>query len=252
MAKVKTAKEKITAFLKTKGLDAAEIKDAFDELDTADVDLESFAGQLTQYKTTNDQWAIFWEQTATPALAQLTQERDALKGQMERLKAAGIQIGDIKPPVAPKEENGNYVTPDQLEKFKSDIANASSAVMKALTKVSLKHLKTFNEEPDLDALEKLMAEGKARDVDDAYRVWSEPKYEARRKEDEGKRIAEGIKKGVQDEISKQGYIMRKKSSKADDIEIEELAKAAKAPKDDKGPSDRELREAFVNDWNSLN
>lgn len=253
MAKVKSAKEKITLFLKAKGFDTAEIKDAFDELDAADVDLDKMAGELGQFKEVNDKWASFWNEQAGPTMAQLEKERDGLKAQMDKLREAGFQIGELKPPVTPKPTGDQqYVTPEQLQKFQSDIASASSAVMKSLTKINMKHFRTFNEEPDLDAIEKLMGEGKARDIDHAYELWSAPKYEARRKEDTDKAIAEGIKKGVQDEISKMGIVRRPKSKAQDDIEVEELAKAAKAPKDDKGPGDRELREAFINDWNSLN
>ena len=103
MAKVKTAKDRITAYLKGKGLDVSEIKDAFDELEAADVDLE----KLSAATGMNTKWEEFWNKTAVPEFQKVQAEESAMlydgalvstilpmvPGLVERLKD-GITVAD--------------------------------------------------------------------------------------------------------------------------------------------------------------
>ena len=112
MARAKTAKATITAYLKGKGLDTNEIKEAFDELDAADQDLE----QLATIATKNAQWETFWTGTATPEFDRLTKERDSYKSKVDKLAASGFKMDDaeVAAPAA-QAQNGNYMTPEAFE-----------------------------------------------------------------------------------------------------------------------------------------
>jgi len=248
MAKVKSAKDKITVFLKAKGLDASEIRDAFDELDAADADL----GQLADALQKNEAWSNFWYNQAAPEVQKIAQERDTYKVRLEKLQAAGLSFEEAK---AVANENtsasgqANYVTAESLEQFKQNLASASSDVMKDLIKLNFKHFKEFNSEADLDAIEALMqpdpttGRRKASTVNEAYRLWSEPAYDKKRSEEIERKIADGIKKGVQDELSKSGVPVRRRKSPAEELGVEV------APLDKPAPSDHELRNAFLADLN---
>jgi hypothetical protein len=252
MAKVKSALEKIKAALVAKGMSLDEVKDSIAELEAADIDLESAADALNK----NKQW-LQWYNDAAPEIQNAMSERDQLKGQLQKLEAAGIRLTaeqkEIVNNPAPGSK-GEYVSPADLEKFKAELAGASSNVMKQMVDLSFKHYKKFGDKPDWDAVEKLIVEKKAGSIDDAYRQYSKPMREKAREEKLQKRIDEGIKQGVQDQISKLGISMPKK--RGDAVEQELLAKAtvAKSYKDlspeEQRQYDNSLRDGFVSDINS--
>lgn len=243
MAKVKTALQTITAYLKGKGYDVSEIKDVFAELEAADVDLDTAADAVKK----NADWGTFWTDKAVPQFEALTAERDALQTKIEKLKLAGVNIDDSKIPDDPKPKgDAQYVTAEQLKQFERNIANANSGVMKQLTRVGLKHYQNFNEEPDLDAIEKLIADGKAMDVEDAYSKWSAPKYEEKNKKSSEDEIARRVKEGVQAELSKQGV---RNTTRTKNKATDPLGGLEKADLSKPAPTDRELRDAFLQDIN---
>jgi hypothetical protein len=241
MAKVRGAKQRITAFLQAKGLDASEIKDAFDELDSADVDLDSLAAQVVDATTKNQQWNQ-WYQEVAPEVSNAMQERDALKARIAQLEAAGVRLSDSPglsagaSHAAAAVAQGQYVSPADLDRYRNELTAATSSVMKQLTKVSMRHFKEFNEEADLDEIERLVAE-RGYSVEDAYNTWVQPKQEERRKKDTEEQIQRGIQEGLQTELSKQG--IRRTRRRVDDVEP--------APLDKPAPSDGQLREAFLED-----
>ena len=256
MAKVKTAVEKITAFLKAKGYDTTEIKDAFAELDAADADLGTIASQLTETKTKNTEW-VNWYNQVVPEVQSAMAQRDAYKAKLDKLEAAGIKVSDEQKQAAEVKvpgETGQYVSPDELKRFKSDLASASSSVMKQMVGLSFKHFKKFKAEPDWDAIEKLMSEGKAGNIEEGYRKWSKPMREERRIKKQEKEVNSKIKQGVQDTLSKQGVVMTRK--RGDEVEQDLLGKAAaqKNYKDmtpeEKRTYDNDLKAGFVSDINS--
>src|ERR1700738_4755656 len=91
MARAKSAKDRIIAFMKAKQWDASEIKDAFDDLDAADADL----GQLADALSKNEQWNN-WYQTAAPEIQKIAQERDTYKSKIEKLQAAGFSASEAQ------------------------------------------------------------------------------------------------------------------------------------------------------------
>lgn len=230
MAKVKTAKQRITDFMKAKGLDAAEIKDAFDELDAADMDLEKLADATVK----NQEW-LNWYQQVTPALNEIVSERDSLKQQIAKLQQAGLTFSEAQEVV-----NQNQPAPRQNDfdpnTFRSDLIGATNSLVKDATRYGFRHFKTYNEELDIDAIEKLMTEKKVP-FEVAYGLYETPKREERMKKEMQDKIAQGIKEGMQAELSKQG--IRKTRKRTDDVE--------NAPLDKPAPSDSDLKEAFLRD-----
>lgn len=251
MAKVKTAKQKITDYLKAKGLDSGEISDAFRELDEADQDLDQLASQISDATTKNQEW-LQWYQKVAPEVQNAFSERDSLKQKLSQLEKAGIQIGDLTPSAqqaAQAAQQGQYVTPDQLDKLKQEMAFATSGIMKSLTKVSLRHFNKFKEELDIDAVEKLVAE-RGYSVEEAYNQYSKPKWDEAEAATRKEEIDRGIREGVQRELSKGGYSSRRPTKKVDaDIDYEPITELS-TKKEKAAPSDRELRDAFVADLNS--
>src|ERR1700682_6141628 len=142
MAKVKSAKDRITAFMKAKGWEAPEIKDAFDELDSADADL----GQLADALSKNEQWNN-WYQTAAPEIQKIAQERDTYKSKIEKLQAAGFSASEAQavaqgaPNTQGQPSAPGYMTKDEAEQFKQGLAKASSGTMKCPVKLSFKQYK---------------------------------------------------------------------------------------------------------------
>lgn len=239
MAKVKTAKQRITDFLKAKGLDAAEIQDAFAELDAADADLDKLAEVTTQ----NTQWNTWYNQVA-PALQEIVTERDTLKTQIEKLQSAGFSFEDAKQVVQHAHDTGLRQQPDAKfggagfdhAKFQNDITRATNDIMKNVARYGLKHYKEFQEELDYDEIEKLMGE-KNIPFDVAYDRFVEPRREAKRTEEMTAKIKQGIQEGIQAELSKQG--IRRTRKRTDDIDP--------APLDKPAPSDSDLKDAFLRD-----
>ncbi len=252
MAKVKTAKETITAYMKAKGWDASEIRSAFDELDSADADLNTLSDALQK----NEQWMV-WYNTAAPEIQKLVQERDTYKGKLDKLQAAGFSFEQAQAVAqgAPNVQGQPQAT--DLEQFKQNLtqglAKASSDIMKDLIKINFKHFKEFGNEADLDAMEKLMeadpttGRRKAYTAEEAYRVWAEPLYKEKSEKDTQKKIDEGIKVGVQAEMSKVNVpgIRRQKS-------VKDIIGVENAPLDKPAPATSELRDAFFNDLNEAN
>lgn len=238
MAKVKTAKQKIVDYLKAKEYDAEGIKEVLAELDAADVDLEDLA-------KANDGWKVFWYQQAAPEMETAVKERDELKARIEKLKAAGFGTDPAIPDV-PKPQGGNqYVTPEQLQEFQNKLARASSDTMKSITKYGIRHFNKYKEELDLDAVEKLMGENGGRSIDDAYRIYEEPKRVESEKKEREEAIAKGVREGIQAELSKRGPVRSRK------VVDEDIPKVDLTDKKSAGPSDRDLRDAFLNDLNSI-
>jgi hypothetical protein len=238
---VKTAKQRITDYLKAKGLDAGEIRDAFDQLDAADADLDVLAAQVSDATKKNADW-LKWYNDTIPEVQNIATERDALKAQIAKLEAAGITVGSTPTTknTAEKVEQGQYVSPAELAKLRNDMAVATSNVMKGLTRVSLRHMKDFQEEPDLDEIEKIVSE-RGLSVEDAYDRWVAPKREAKRAEEVQRKIEQGVKEGVQSHLSKMGISKARK--RTDDIE--------RAPLDKEAPSDKELRDSFIADLDAV-
>lgn len=245
MAKVKTAKQKITEYLKAKGLDGAEIKDAFDELEAADTDLDKLAGQVTNLATANDKWNK-WYNEAAPELQAIAAERDELKKTVDALKKAGVSVTPSVPETPKPEGNAQYVTADQLREFQMQIAKASSDTMKAITKVGIRHFNRYKEEVDLDAIEEVMGKHQGISVEDAYDRWVAPKQKELDSKEREEEINRRVKEQLQAEISKMGPVRRRKASADEDIPRVEIS-----DKKATGPSDRELRDAFLNDLNSI-
>lgn len=246
MAKVKSAKQRITAFLSAKGYDASEIKDAFDELDAADVDLESAATQLAEATQKNGEWTTWYNKIA-PEVQTIAAERDMLRQRMSELEKAGVKfdLSARSEVTADKVADGQYVTPAEFQKFKQELAGATSVIMKGLTRVSTRHYKEFNEEPDLDAIEQLVSE-KGYSVEDAYNFWSQPKRDERKSKEVDEKIRLGIQEGLKAELSKAG-IRTRRAKNPDDVDLEPITKVVER-KD--SPSEHQLRDSFISDLNS--
>lgn len=240
MAKVKTAKEKITAYLKGKGLSIDEIKDAFDELEAADQDLDRLAADVTDATTKNKEW-LDWYQKVAPEVKNVFSERDTLKQKLDKLEKLGIQIGEGTPaPAAPAgtPPQGDYITKAQLEEWERNFGSRTSKVIKGVSGITARHMKEFGEAPDLDAIEKLMSDGLPMDV--AYEKVYAPKYEEKRKAKTKEEVDRLVREGVQAELSKKGIAYSRK--KVVDVEP--------APLDKPAPNDHDLREAFLMDLNA--
>jgi hypothetical protein len=233
MAKVKSAKQRITDFLRAKGLDAGEIQDAFAELDAADADLDALADAAVK----NQQWNEWYNQVQ-PALNEIVSERDTLKAQITKLRSAGLTFEEAK---AAAQDAQNQALANQgpqfdPSKFQSDITRATNDLMKNVARYGLKHFKDYQEELDFDAVEKVMGE-KGVPFEVAYNLYTEPKKEERRQKEFEEKLRKGIQEGIQAEASKQG--IRRTRKRTDDIEP--------APLDKPAPSDHDLKEAFLRD-----
>ena len=232
MARLTSAKARITEYLKSLGKDAAEIKEVFAELDAADADLDQAADAVSKNRQWND-----WYQQIQPALSEIVSERDSLKQRIQKLEAAGLSFGEADAAARVSLGQQPAQTPGfNPEEFQSNIARATNTLLKDITRHSLKHFKDFNEELDLDAVEKLMGE-KQVPFDVAYNLFTEPRREEQRQKEVTEKIKLGIQEGLQAELSKQG--IRKTRKRTDDIDP--------APLDKEAPSEHELKEAFLRD-----
>lgn len=232
MARLTSAKARITEYLKSLGKDAAEIKEVFAELDAADADLDQAADAVSKNRQWND-----WYQQIQPALSEIVSERDSLKQRIQKLEAAGLSFGEADAAARVSLGQQPAQTPGfNPEEFQSNIARATNTLLKDITRHSLKHFKDFNEELDLDAVEKLMGE-KQVPFDVAYNLFTEPRREEKRQKEVTEKIKLGIQEGLQAELSKQG--IRKTRKRTDDIDP--------APLDKEAPSEHELKEAFLRD-----
>lgn len=256
MAKAKSAKEKLTAFFKGKGLNPDEIKDAFIELDEADADLE----KLVEATARNEQWAKYWTDTIVPEFQKVDTERNTLKGQLAKLEAAGIKFGDgtvATPPVVTTGANGNYVTKEDLTAFRQELASASSDTMKQLIKINSRHYSQYNQEVDFDALEKLMNERDAAGrpkyftVEQAYGDWSRPVRHEHRDKKQKEEVDRLVREKVQAELSKQG-VAAPRRKKGEEIENNLREEGRKTPKsytklapEEKQAEDNAARQAFL-------
>lgn len=236
MAKVKSAKQRITDYLKAKGYDVGEIQDAFAELDAADVDLDTLAAQVADTKSKNDQW-VQWYNQIQPAIQEIVGERDTLKERISKLEAAGLSFGDAQEAARLSMQHqpqgqGNF----DPTRFQDDLTRATNDVMKNVAKYGFKHFKEFNEELDYDEVEKIMTE-KRIPFDVAYSQYTEPRREKKRSEEMQVKIQQGIQEGVQAALSKQG--IRHTRKRVDDVEP--------APLDKPAPPDEDLKAAFLRD-----
>lgn len=261
MAKVKTAKDKITAYLKGKGLDTSDIKDAFDELDAADVDIE----KLAEATVTNQKWLQYHNETVLPEFQKVSSERDALKSKIEKLSAAGVKFDGsepIKPAEAAQGANGNYVSKEDLAAFRMELANAASDTMEQLVRINSKHTRRFNQDVDFDALKKLMAEKdsygrqKFQTVEDAYRIWSKPERAKRKGEQQQAEVDRLVKERLTAELSKQGFAPPSKRKQSEEIEYNLRKESVKTPKsyskltpEEQATEDRASKEAFLTGLN---
>lgn len=239
MAKVKTAVATIKAHLKAKGLDAAEIKEVFDELEAADQDLDTLAQAISD----NNKWQS-WYKDIVPQVEEVLTERETLKQQLAKLEAAGFKFenGNPNPQAATNTQQAAAGSFDP-KAFEGNLVRATSDVMKNVAVYGLRHFKKYGEEPDYNAIEKIMGE-KGLPFDVAYGMWEEPKRKAAEAEDVKKQIEKGIKEGLQAERTRMGIPRTRK--KADDIDVAPISDIMKSKKDE-GPTDRELREAFTRD-----
>lgn len=89
--------------------------------------------------------------------------------------------GDPADPAARRAAVGDIIDKKTFdERIKATEGNTIGLV-KSVAKITAKHLKDFNEEPDLDAIEKLAVE-QGLTAEKAYAEWRKPKDEARAKE----------------------------------------------------------------------
>lgn len=231
MARLNSAKQRITDYLKSIGKDAAEIREVFVELDAADADLDKLADAVSK----NSQW-VDWYNQITPALQEIVSERDTLKQRVQKLEAAGLKFEDAQAAAQitmNQQPNNPNFNPDE---FRSNLVKATNATIKDAAKYTIRHYNKFKEELDIDAVEKLMGE-KNLPFDVAYGLYVQPKEEEARAQEIKDKIAQGIKEGMQAELSKQG--IRRTRKRTDDVDP--------APLDKPAPADNDLKEAFLRD-----
>lgn len=228
MAKVKSAKQRITDYMKAKGLDSNEIREAFDELDAADADLDKLADASDK----NNQW-VTWYNQVTPAMQEILNERDSLKQKLAKLGEAGLSFEDAQAAVT---QHAQQSSSFDHTKFQNDLTRATNTLMKDVAKYGIKHFRDFNEELDYDKVEQIMGE---RNIpfDVAYNLHTEPRRNEKREKEVTEKIRLGIQEGLQAEMSKQG--IRKTRKRTDDVEP--------APLDKPSPSDSDLKQAFLKD-----
>lgn len=111
-------------------------------------------------------------------------------------------------------------------------------LVKSVAKITAKHLKDFNEEPDLDAIEKIAME-QGVTAEKAYQEWRRPKDEARAKEAQEAAIKKAREEGEMEGRSKMAA-----SSIADpERQSPFMSNLRKAGEVKEGP-----KESFVRGW----
>ena len=111
-------------------------------------------------------------------------------------------------------------------------------LVKSVAKITAKHLKDFNEEPDLDAIEKIAIE-QGLTADKAYAEWRRPKDDARAKEQQ-----EAALKKAREEGEIEGRSKIAASTVSDpDRSSPFMANLRKAGEVKEGP-----KESFVKGW----
>jgi hypothetical protein len=178
--------------------------------------------ELDTVKNLNTKWGEWYKERGSKV--------DEYEAVILKLKAAGFNP-DGTPVEADKdkdkpEPNKKYITPEELAAERDQIFNTVSAVNKAIMTHSLKYVKDFGEVPDLDAIEKLIAE-KRLPVDAAFKEFAAPKIEAKNKEDFEKEVARRVKEQLADERSKNG--VKGKNERKDSLLAAVFDKKKEAP-----------------------
>jgi len=89
--------------------------------------------------------------------------------------------GDPDDPNARRAAVGDIIDKKTFDERIKVTEGNTIGLVKSVAKITAKHLKDFNEEPDLDAIEKLAVE-QSLTAEKAYAEWRKPKDEARAKE----------------------------------------------------------------------
>src|SRR5205823_4084103 len=88
-----------------------------------------------------------------------------------------------------------------LDEREQTLQTRTAYLLKNVPRLVSKHVREFGEEPDLDEIEKI-ALAKGFNLDQAYREYSDPKYEAKRNAEVEKRITLAKEEAVRDYASK--------------------------------------------------
>jgi RNAse (barnase) inhibitor barstar len=176
--------------------------------------------ELDTVKNLNTKWGEWYKERGSKV--------DEYEATLSKLKAAGFNVDGthVEDEEKPKGSTPQYITPEQLAAERDQIFNTVSAVNKAIMTHSLKYVKDFGEVPDLDAIEKLIAE-KRLPVDVAFKEFAAPKIEAKNKEDFEKEVARRVKEQLADERSQKG--VQGKNNRKDSLFAAMVEKKKEAP-----------------------
>jgi len=146
--------------------------------------------------------------------------------------------GDPNNPAAVRAAVGDVIDKKTFDERIKTTEGNTIGLVKSVAKITAKHLKDFNEEPDLDAIEKIALE-QGMTADKAYAEWRRPKDEARAKEQQDLALKKAREEG---EIEGRSKVAASTVSDPD-RSSPFMANLRKAGQVQEGP-----RESFVKGW----
>lgn len=248
------SKDKFYKLLEAKGIDKNDpaVSDYINEFDGDFAAMTQELQKQQKLEDANKKWAE-WYQTRGYMVDKLEEERNSMATQLNRLKAAGVQMGELDPEdreTARRVQEGTYVTPDQLSSLKQEIFGTFSSVTKDLLRIQGDHIKNFGETPDLDAIEKIVISDNIP-ARAAYDRWVSPKREAKQKEETEKEITRRVQETLKDERSKMGVAAPRARKSGDAVSpMADLVAGRKSEKVEKRSTIDKMNK-FVTDLQSV-
>ena len=150
-------------------------------------------------------WTDWYETEAKPYVIKA-------KTRLEQYEKTFGPIEDITStgdPNVVRTATGEYISKAQADQLLRDnnmgLAEAFSTFVKGLTRVTTSHLKRFDEELDVDDLDKYMTEHKISDVAAGYKEYIQPRLDELREKETERRIKEAAENAVKDFRSKNQF-----------------------------------------------
>lgn len=111
--------------------------------------------------------------------------------------------GDPNDPNAARRAVSDAIDKKTFDERISAVEGNTIGLVKSVAKITAKHLKDFNEEPDLDAIQKIAVD-QGLTADKAYVEWRRPKDEAKRTSDHEAAVKKAREEGEVEGRSKAG------------------------------------------------
>lgn len=207
-----TAKEYFTQRLTEAGYSSAEIAQILSKADThlssqqvyTSNEFDSMKGRADAHSRKIAEYDQWWERTK-PTVDQIMQKNAEIEAKLRQYEAEG---GTLPPGFDPSK----FVSREDLEKSLGDVQGRVGNVMKVGLRLASKHAAKFNEELDIDALEKIAVE-KGLPLEMAYNELVRPREEAARAEAHKREIDQKVQEAIAAERAKRPIIEPRESTR---------------------------------------